>query len=77
MDSKAVLFLYMGSPFHIITEISQTDNGDFKVKNLLPALVTVHDNVQPEVLLLQSRCHSFLVLWHKNSRPQAARKGHG
>lgn len=76
MDSKAVLFLYMGSPFHLITEIRQTDNGDFKVIYLLPALVPVHDNVQPEVLLLQSRCHSILSLWHKNSRPQAAHKGH-
>lgn len=76
MDSKAVLFLYMGSPFHLITEIRQTDNGDFKVIYLLAPIVPVHDNVQPEVLLLQSRCHSILSLWHKNSRPQAAHKGH-
>ena len=62
---------------HLITEIRQTDNGDFKVIYLLAPIVPVHYNVQPEVLLLQSRCHSTLDLWHKNSRPQAARKGHG
>lgn len=42
----------MGNRPELLQRLLRTLCCRLKVKNLLPALVTVHDNVQPEVLLL-------------------------